>query len=148
MCAADPAFGATPSKESALSIMGLTEGAQAPDSCPCGNGTLRSGRASYRRRPGTAIMARMSLRVEGYPVASFGAEEAVSIVASVFDEVELERWDCVFLPLNTRGEVRAYCLHNFIPPQPAEEVDLPLWLTKRGMLVGARKAAELRPRLP
>jgi hypothetical protein len=29
----------------------------------------------------------------------------------------------------------------------AEEVDLPLWLTKRGVLVRARKAAELRPRL-
>jgi hypothetical protein len=39
------------------------------------NGTLRSGRASYRRRPGTAIMARMSLMVEGYPATSFGAEE-------------------------------------------------------------------------
>ena len=90
----------------------------------------------------------MSLMVEGYPATSFGAEEAVSIVASVFDEVEPERWDRAFLPLNTRGEVRAYCRHNFIAPQPAEEVDLPLWLTKRGMLVGAGKAAELRPRLP
>jgi hypothetical protein len=89
----------------------------------------------------------MSLMVEGYPVASFGAEEAVSIVASVFDEVEPERWDRAFLPLNTGGEVRA-CRHNLIPPQPTEEVDLPLWLTKRGMLVGARKAAELRPPLP
>jgi hypothetical protein len=89
----------------------------------------------------------MILMVEGYPATSFGAEEAVSIVASVFDEVEPERWDRAFLPLNTRREVRAYCRHNFIPP-PAEEVDLPPWLTKRGMLVRARKAAELRPRLP
>ena len=88
----------------------------------------------------------MSLMVEGYPATSFGAEEAVSIVASVFDEVEPERWDRAFLPLNTRGEVRAYCLHNFIPPQPAEEVDLPLWPTQGGVLVCARKA--LRPRLP
>ena len=86
--------------------------------------------------------------VEDYPVASFGAEEAVSIVASVFDEVEPERWDRAFLPLNTRGEVRAYCRHNFIPPQLAEAVDLPLWLTKSGVLLRARKAAELRPRLP
>ena len=76
---------------------------------------------------------------EGYPSSSFDAEEAVAIVASVFDEVEPERWDATFFPLETRDDVRAYCRHNYIPAERAEEVDLPLWLTKRGVLVRATK---------
>ncbi len=76
---------------------------------------------------------------EGYPPSSFDAEEAVAIVASVFEEVEPERWDGTFFPLETRDEVRAYCRHNYIPAERAEEADLPLWLTKRGVLVRATK---------
>jgi SAM-dependent methyltransferase len=76
---------------------------------------------------------------EGYPPSSFDAEEAVAIVASVFEEVEPERWDGTFFPLQTRDEVRAYCRHNYIPAERAEEADLPLWLTKRGVLVRATK---------
>jgi len=76
---------------------------------------------------------------EGYPRSSFDAEEALSIVASVFEEVEAERWDGTFFPLATRDEVRAYCRHSYIPAERAEEVDLPLWLTKRGVLVRATK---------
>jgi len=79
------------------------------------------------------------IMVEGYPPSSFDAEEAVSIVASVFDLVEPERWDGRFFPLETRNEVRAYCRHNSIPAERAEEADLPLWLTKRGVLVRATK---------
>jgi SAM-dependent methyltransferase len=74
---------------------------------------------------------------DGYPPSPFDAEEAVAIVASVFDEVEATRWDGVFYPLETREEVRAYCRHNYIPSERAEEADLPLWLTKRGVLVRA-----------
>lgn len=74
---------------------------------------------------------------EGYPPTSFDAEEAVAIVASVFAAVEPERWDARFYPLVTRDEVRAYCRHNHIPAERAEEADLPLWLTKRGVLVRA-----------
>jgi SAM-dependent methyltransferase len=76
---------------------------------------------------------------EGYPPSSFDAEEAVAIVPSVFEAVEPERWDGTFFPLQTRDEVRAYCRHHYIPPERAEEVDLPLWLTKRGVLVRATK---------
>lgn len=79
------------------------------------------------------------LMPEGYPPTSFDAEEAVSLVASVFEEVEGERWDGKFFPLSTREEIRAYCRHNFIPSGRAEEAGLPLWLTKRGVLVRARK---------
>jgi SAM-dependent methyltransferase len=58
---------------------------------------------------------------EGYPRSSFDAEEAA------------------FFPLETRDEVRAYCRHNFIPAERAEDAELPLWLTKRGALVRATK---------
>jgi len=76
---------------------------------------------------------------EGYPPSSFDAEEAVSIVASVFEEAEPERWDDSFFPLQTRDEVRAYCRHHYIPAERAEEAVVPLWLTKRGVLVRAMK---------
>jgi SAM-dependent methyltransferase len=75
----------------------------------------------------------------GYPRSSFDAEEAADIVASVFDKVEAQRWDGLFYPLRTRDEVRAYCRAHFIPAGRAETADVPLWLTKRGVLVRARK---------
>jgi hypothetical protein len=75
---------------------------------------------------------------EGYPPTSFDAEEAVSVVAGAFDQVVAERWDGKFFPLSTRDEVRAYCRHNYIPPERAEQAEIPLWLTKRGVLVRAR----------
>jgi hypothetical protein len=37
------------------------------------------------------------------------------------------------------GGVVAYCRHHYIPADRAEEADLPLWLTKRGVLVRATK---------
>jgi hypothetical protein len=77
------------------------------------------------------------LMPEGYPRSSFDAEEAAESVGSVFDQVEAERWDARFFPLGTRDEVRAYCRHNFIPAERAEDAELPLWLTKRGVLVRA-----------
>ncbi len=77
---------------------------------------------------------------EGYPPSSFDAEEAVALVESVFDEVSPERWDRTFFPLDTIDEVRACCRHNYIPAERAEDVDLPVWLTKRGVLIRAGKA--------
>jgi SAM-dependent methyltransferase len=77
---------------------------------------------------------------DGYPRSSFDAEEAVSIVASVFDTVEPEHWDARFFPIETDEEVRAYCRSHFIPAERAEEVELPLWLTKRGVLLRASKS--------
>jgi SAM-dependent methyltransferase len=75
---------------------------------------------------------------EGYPPSSFDAEDAEKIVSVVFADVEAEHWDRTFFPLETRDEVRAYCRHNYIPADRAETIDLPLWLTKRGVLVRAR----------
>lgn len=76
---------------------------------------------------------------EGYPPSSFDAEEAVAIVAAVFPDAQPQRWDARFYPLSTREEVRAYCRHNFIPAERAEMASLPLWLTKRGVLVRATR---------
>jgi hypothetical protein len=39
------------------------------------------------------------------------------------------------LSLRSREEVRAYCRHNSIPAERAEDVDVALRLTKRGVLV-------------
>jgi SAM-dependent methyltransferase len=76
---------------------------------------------------------------EGYPRSTFDAEEAEDIVGSVFDSAVAERWDARFFALETREEVRAYCRHHFIPLERADIAKVPLWLTKRGALVRARK---------
>jgi SAM-dependent methyltransferase len=76
---------------------------------------------------------------EGYPRTSFDAEEAVTIVSSVFGDVDAQRWDGRFYRLETREEVRSYCRHSLLAPGLAETVDLPLSLTKRGVLVRAVK---------
>lgn len=75
---------------------------------------------------------------EGYPPSSFDAEEAAEVVGSIFEEVEAERWDATFFPA-TREEIRSYCRHNFIPAERAEETEVPLWLTKRGVLIRANR---------
>jgi hypothetical protein len=77
--------------------------------------------------------------VEGYPPTTFDAEDAVAIVATVFDEPEVQQWDAQFFPLETREDVRAYSRHNFIPVERAETAEVPLWLTKRGVVVRATK---------
>jgi SAM-dependent methyltransferase len=74
---------------------------------------------------------------EGYPASSFDAEEAAEIVRSVFGDAAEDRWDQPFFALETREAVRAYCRHNFIPAQRAEAAVVPLWLTKRGVIVRA-----------
>jgi SAM-dependent methyltransferase len=79
---------------------------------------------------------------EGYPASTFDAEEAAAIVAGVFGSAEPERWDGRYYPLSTRDEVRAYCKGNFVAPERAEAVELPLWLTKRGVLVRATRGAD------
>jgi len=57
---------------------------------------------------------------DGYTATTFDAEEALAIVASVFPNARPERWDESFFPLQTRDEVRAYCRHNLIPAERAE----------------------------
>ena len=79
------------------------------------------------------------LAVEGYPPSSFDAEDAADIVAECFDDVTADRWDDKLYELETRAEVEAFCRHHFIPLERAADVEVPLWLTKRGVLVRARK---------
>lgn len=83
---------------------------------------------------------------EGYPRSTFDAEEAAALVSEVFADVTAERWDARFFPLATRDEVRAYCRHNGIPPARADTADLPLWLTKRGVLVRATRGGPREPK--
>lgn len=97
-------------------------------------------------RPGGRYYACTSARTndpelmpEGYPPTTFDAEDAASIVAAVFGEVEPAPWDGPFFPLKTREEVEAYCRHNFVPAERAAAAALPLWLTKRGTLIRATK---------
>lgn len=76
---------------------------------------------------------------DDYPPTPFDAEEAEAIVSSVFEYAEPESWDGKYFPLRSRHEVRAYCRHHSIPSERAEAADVPLWLTKRGVLVRATK---------
>jgi hypothetical protein len=57
----------------------------------------------------------------------------------VFPNARPEPWDQRFFALQTKDEARAYCRHNFIDEHRAEAVEVPLWLTKRGVLVRAMK---------
>jgi SAM-dependent methyltransferase len=79
------------------------------------------------------------LMPEGYPRSTFDAEDAPELVGAVFRHVEADRWDGPFLPLRTREELLGYCRSHFVPLERAERVEVPLWLTKRGVLVRATK---------
>lgn len=78
---------------------------------------------------------------DGYPSSPFDAEEAPTIVASVFGDVEVDAWDGPFTRLPDREAVVRYCRSHFLPPEAADRVDPPLTLTKRGCLVWARAGA-------
>jgi len=76
---------------------------------------------------------------DGYTATTFDAEEALAIVASVFPNARPERWDESFFPLQTRDEVRATAVTTSSPRNAPKTVELPLWLTKRGVLIRAAK---------
>jgi SAM-dependent methyltransferase len=76
---------------------------------------------------------------DGYPPTPFDAEEAPLIVASVFQAASAEHWNEPLVTLSTREEVRAYCRHHLLSPERADDVAVPLQLTKRGVLVRAEK---------
>ena len=80
------------------------------------------------------------LAPEGYPATTFDAEEALAIVRTVFPGAEAERWDERFFALDTRNEVRDYCRHHHLSLERADRVELPLWLTKRGVMIRATKS--------
>lgn len=75
---------------------------------------------------------------DGYAPSPFDAEEAPAIVASVFDDVEVQTWDGPLTLLPDRDAVARYCRSHSLPPEAAGRVTPPVTLTKRGCLVWAR----------
>jgi SAM-dependent methyltransferase len=96
-------------------------------------------------RPGGLFVASTASRsndpelTDGYPQTPFDAEEAPSIVATVFGEVRVERWDAPMTLLQDRDAVLRYCRSHSLHRHAADRVTPPVWLTKRGCVVYARK---------
>lgn len=99
-------------------------------------------------RPGGLFLASTSARdndpelaLHGYPPTTFDAEEASTIVASVFGEgaIEVEAWDGPFLVLPDRHAVTRYARHHSLPAGVADSVTVPLTVTKRGCFIWARR---------
>jgi SAM-dependent methyltransferase len=96
-------------------------------------------------RPGGLFVASTSSRssdpelTDGYPPTPFDAEEAPDIVAAVFGNVDVERWDAPMTFLSDRNAVLRFCRSHSLPPAAADRVTPPVWLTKRGCLVRAYK---------
>jgi len=96
-------------------------------------------------RPGGLFIASTSSRTsdpeltDGYPPTPFDAEEAPAIVAAVFGKVQVERWDAPMTLLSDRDAVLRFCRSHLLPPEAADRVTPPVWLTKRGCLVYAAK---------
>lgn len=75
---------------------------------------------------------------------SFDAEEAEALVAGVFDDVEVERWDAPLIELPDIEALRQYLVGRGVPAPGAARLarrrrDFPLRITKRGALVYGRK---------
>ena len=90
-------------------------------------------------RPGGVFVACTSARNDApelLPPAdrtSFDAEEAPAIVASIFGEIEVEPWDDQLVEISDRDELRRYLVHHLADPALADEVEVPLRLTKHGL---------------
>jgi SAM-dependent methyltransferase len=73
---------------------------------------------------------------------TFDAESAPTLLAELFEHVEIERWDAPLLDLPTRAAVRDYLVGKGVGPANAADaaarVDTPLTVTKRGALAFAR----------
>ena len=98
-------------------------------------------------RPGGRYFASTAARdndpeimFEGYPPSSFDAEDAVEIVASTFGRAEADRWDDRFFPWRRSKRCARTAGTTTCAEARAETAELPLWLTKRGVLVRATKA--------
>ena len=74
---------------------------------------------------------------------TFDAELAPRLLAEIFVEVEVERWDAPLLELPSRDAVRDYLVGQGVASERAEAVadatEVPLTVTKRGALAFARK---------
>jgi SAM-dependent methyltransferase len=101
-------------------------------------GTLLAATASRHDSPELAEVWRP-------PPSRFDAEDAPGLVASVFGQVRVERWDAPLVRLPGRDAVRDYLVARFVAPEDAaaaaERVPTPVTVTKRGALVSARKGA-------
>jgi SAM-dependent methyltransferase len=74
---------------------------------------------------------------EGYRPTTFDAEEAADVVAEVFGEVEVTRWDARMVELADRQAAVDYARSHLLPADVADRVTPPITLTKRGCLVWA-----------
>jgi cyclopropane fatty-acyl-phospholipid synthase-like methyltransferase len=77
------------------------------------------------------------------PPSGFDAEDGPGLVASVFAQVEVERWDAPLIRLPDREAVRDYLIARFVAPEDAtaaaDQVPTPLAVPKRGALIRARR---------
>jgi SAM-dependent methyltransferase len=109
-------------------------------------------RAAHRvLRPGGILIAAAISRHDSPELAPlwrpaptpFDAEDAAAIVAGVFDEVTVERWDAPLLTLPDREAVRDFLIARFVPAddarRAADALAAPLVLTKRGALMMGRR---------
>lgn len=101
---------------------------------------------SYRvLRPGGLFVACTSRRDDSPELCSparpstFDAEEAPDIVRGVFDVVEVDAWDAPLVELRSRDEVRRYLTQQMGDLVAADDIEVPVAVTKRGCLVWARK---------
>jgi SAM-dependent methyltransferase len=77
---------------------------------------------------------------------SFDAEDAPALMGSVFDQVEVKRWDAPLITLPDGRAVRDYLIARYVAPDVAEtasaQVRTPTAITKRGAFVHGRKALD------
>ena len=74
-------------------------------------------------------------------VSSFDAEDSPEVVAAVFDDIDVDRWDITAFRLPDEAAVRDYMV-GFRVPEPdaaTAKAGWPLSITKRGAQVWARK---------
>ncbi|MEO8458749.1 MAG: class I SAM-dependent methyltransferase [Chloroflexota bacterium] len=71
--------------------------------------------------------------------STFDAEDAPAIVREVFDDVEVDAWDAPMLTFETRDALRLYLTSRLADPALADNVALPVTVTKRGCIVWGRK---------
>ena len=99
-------------------------------------GTLIAATASRHDSPELAAVWRP-------PRSSFDAEDGPGLVASVFGQVRVQRWDAPLLWLPDRGAIRDYLVARFVAPEAAaaaaERAAAPIAITKRGAVIHARK---------
>ena len=74
---------------------------------------------------------------------TFDAELAPELIGERFHDLEVERWDAPLLRLPSREDVRDYLIGKGAEPEraaaAAEDVEVPLEVTKRGALLFARR---------